>query len=51
MRQEPYIVAVVPPAVALIVDDFIASGRTMQLSREALAAAGVPSFSFAWACD
>ena len=51
LRQEPYTVTTAPPAVAIIVDDFISSGRTMQLSREALAAAGVPSFSFAWGCD
>ena len=51
IRQEPYVVAVAPPAVALIVDDFISSGTTMRLSREALAARGVPSFGFAWGAD
>jgi len=33
------------------VDDLISSGTTMRLSRAALAAAGVPSFGFAWGCD
>jgi len=51
LRQGPYRVAVVPPSVAIVVDDFISSGRTMQLSREALSAVGVPSFGFAWGCD
>jgi len=51
LRQAPYTVTVAPPAVALVVDDFISSGTTMRLSREALAAAGVPSFGFAWAAD
>jgi adenine/guanine phosphoribosyltransferase-like PRPP-binding protein len=51
LRQEPYTVAVAPPAVALIADDFISSGTTMRLSREALAAVGVPSFGFAYAAD
>ncbi len=51
MRQAPYTVAVVPPSVCLIVDDWISSGVTLRLAREALAAAGVPSFSFAWATD
>ncbi len=51
MRQAPYTVAVAPPAVALIVDDWISSGSTMRLAREAFAAAGVPSFGMAWGCD
>ena len=51
MRQEPYAVAVIPPAAVLLVDDFVSSGRTLTLARQALAAAGVPSFSFAWGCD
>jgi hypothetical protein len=50
-QQQPYTVAVVPPAVVLILDDFISSGTTMRLSREALAAVGVPSFAFAWGTD
>ncbi len=51
LRQEPYTVAVVPPAVALIVDDFISSGTTMRRSREALAAASAPCFGFTWGAD
>ncbi len=48
LRQEPYTVAVIPPAVVLVVDDFISSGMTMRLSREALAEAGAVSFGFTW---
>jgi len=51
LSQEPYRVTVAPPAVAILVDDFIASGTTLRLAREALAAAGIPSFAFAWGCD
>ena len=40
--------AVIPPAVVLVVDDFISSGMTMRLSREALAEAGAVSFGFTW---
>ena len=51
LRQEPYTVTTAPPAVVIIVDDFISSGTTMRLSRQALAAAGVVSFAFAWGAD
>jgi len=51
LRQEPYAAAVVPAAVVIIVDDFISSGRTMTLARQALAARGVPSYGFAWGAD
>jgi hypothetical protein len=51
LEQEPYAVAVIPPAAVLLVDDFVSSGRTLTLARQSLAAAGVPSFSFAWGCD
>jgi len=51
LRQEPYTVTTAPPVVAIIGDDFISSGRTMTLARQALAAAGVPSFGMAWGCD
>jgi hypothetical protein len=50
-RQEPFTVAVVPHGVAIVVDDYISSGRTMTLAREALAARGVPSFGFAWGAN
>jgi len=51
LQQEPYREAVVPPSVALVVDDFLSSGTTMRLSRAALAAVGAPSFGFSWGCD
>ncbi len=51
LRQEPYTVTVAPPAVVLIVDDFISSGTTMRLAREALAARNAVSFGFAWGAD
>jgi hypothetical protein len=50
-KQTAYTVAVAPPAVALVVDDFVSSGTTLRLAREALAAAGAPSFGFAWGAD
>jgi hypothetical protein len=51
MRQAPYTVAVVPPSVCLIVDDWVSSGSSMRLAREAFAAAGVPSFGMAWGAN
>ncbi len=51
LRQEPFTVRVVPPSVCLVVDDWISSGNTMKLSREALAARGAVAFGFTWGAD
>lgn len=50
-RQEPYRVTVAPPGPVIVIDDFISSGTTIRLAREAFTAAGVPSFAFCWGCD
>lgn len=48
LRQAPYRVTVRPAAPVLVVDDLITSRTTMRLSLEALAAAGVAAWGFAW---
>ena len=48
LKQFPFTVSVVPPSVALVVDDFCNTGSTMRLSLAALRGAGCPAFGFSW---
>jgi hypothetical protein len=48
LQQSPFIVTCRPADVALVVDDLMTSGTTMKLSLDALKAAGVPAFGFAY---
>ena len=50
LRQAPFACSLPDPAptMVLVVDDLITSGRTMRLAVEAIRAAGVAAFGFAF---
>jgi len=49
MAQKPYEVIGKPTGIVIVVDDIITSGTTMKLSLDALRAAGIAAFGFAYA--
>ena len=48
LGQDAFRVTCAPPAMTLVIDDLMTSGTTMRLSLEALRAAGVRAYGFAW---